>query len=86
MLPERSEPRNVGELSLKKVDQPADTSIAMQLVTPIRPVTAVNMRRLAFETTEPIQFLDITDDVAEAVRSTGVRAPIPGYGRLLTLE
>jgi secondary thiamine-phosphate synthase enzyme len=31
------------------------------------------MRRLAFETSEPIQFLDITDDVAEAVRRTGVR-------------
>ena len=57
---------------LKKDDQPADTLSAMQLVTKVRPTTAVNMRRLAFETTESIQFLDITDEVASAVRSTGV--------------
>ena len=31
------------------------------------------MRRLAFETTEPIQFVDITNEVADAVRSTGMR-------------
>ncbi len=30
------------------------------------------MRRLAFQTSEPIQFLDITDDGAEAVRWTGL--------------
>ena len=45
----------------------------MQLLPTDRPTTAVNMRRLAFATTEPIQFVDITDDVAAAVRSTGVR-------------
>ena len=58
---------------LKKVDQPADSSFGMQLLPRERPTTAVNMRRLAFATTEPIQFVDITDDVAAAVRSTGVR-------------
>jgi secondary thiamine-phosphate synthase enzyme len=46
----------------------------MQLVSHnARPTTSVNMRRLAFETTEPIQFLDITDGVASAVRSSGVK-------------
>lgn len=76
LSPERSEPRNVGEISLKKADRPADTSSAMQLLTDRRPTTSVNMRRLAFETLEPIQFLDITDAVADAVRSTGVREGI----------
>ena len=38
-----------------------------------RPTTAVNLRRLPLETREPIQFLDITDQVAAIVRSTGVR-------------
>ena len=45
----------------------------MQLLSRNRPSTAVNMRRLALETREPIQFLDITDEVAAIVRSTGVR-------------
>jgi secondary thiamine-phosphate synthase enzyme len=46
----------------------------MQLMSPARrPTTAVKMRRLAFETTEPIQFVDVTEDVADAVRATGVR-------------
>jgi len=58
---------------LKKADQPADTSSEMQLLSRNRPETAVNMRRLAFPTTEPIQFVDVTDDVARAVRSTGVQ-------------
>jgi secondary thiamine-phosphate synthase enzyme len=58
---------------LKPADQPADTLPVMQLVSNDRPTTAVNMRCLAFETTEPIQFLDITDEVASAVRGTGVR-------------
>jgi secondary thiamine-phosphate synthase enzyme len=58
---------------LKNLDQPADTSSDMQLLGRTRPETAVTMRRLAFETTEPIQFLDITDEVNQAVRSTGVR-------------
>ena len=52
---------------LKKADQPADTSSVMQVMSNTRPTTAVNMRRLAFETTEPIQFVDITDEVAAAV-------------------
>jgi secondary thiamine-phosphate synthase enzyme len=30
------------------------------------------MRRLSFETTEPIQFLDVTDQIADVVRRTGV--------------
>jgi secondary thiamine-phosphate synthase enzyme len=58
---------------LKKADQPADTSSEMQLLSRNRPETTVTMRRLAFATTEPIQFLDVTDDVARAVRSTGVQ-------------
>ena len=45
----------------------------MQLLSKDRPVTTVNMRRLAFTTTEPIQLLDVTADVAAAVRSTGVQ-------------
>ncbi|MBV8717308.1 MAG: hypothetical protein JOZ65_19780, partial [Chloroflexi bacterium] len=48
----------------------------MQLLsepTTARPTTAVTMRRLAFATTEPIQFVDITDDVARAVQSTGIQ-------------
>jgi secondary thiamine-phosphate synthase enzyme len=61
------------EISLKKADQPADTLTAMHLLSNDRPTTAVNMRRLAFETSEPIQFVDITDDVADAVRSAGVK-------------
>ncbi len=61
------------EALLKKADQPADSSPGMQLLPKERPTTAVTMRRLAFATTEPIQFVDITDDVAAAVRSTGVR-------------
>jgi len=60
-------------MSLKPEDQPADTSTTMQLLTNDRPTTAVNMRRLAFATSEPIQLLDITDDIAAAVQSTGVR-------------
>jgi secondary thiamine-phosphate synthase enzyme len=41
--------------------------------TTSRPTTAVNMRRLAVPTQEPIQFVDITDQVAEAVHASGVR-------------
>jgi secondary thiamine-phosphate synthase enzyme len=58
--------------TLKNDDRPADTSRDMQLESRTRPTTAVNMRRLAFETREPIQFLDITDEIADAVRQTGV--------------
>jgi hypothetical protein len=50
---------------------PADRR-QMQLASRSRPSSAVNMRRLAFETTEPIQFLDITDEVADVVRGSGV--------------
>ena len=57
---------------LKKADQPADTLSDMQLLSRSRPTTAVNMRRLALETTEPIQFVDITDEVAECVRKAGI--------------
>jgi secondary thiamine-phosphate synthase enzyme len=61
------------ELSLKPVDQPADSSTGkMHLLSRRRPTTAVNLRRLAFETQEPIQFLDITDDIARLVRASGV--------------
>ena len=69
MSPENA---SAGKPVLKKDDQPADTLPAMQLVSKERPTTAVNMRRLAFKTSEAIQFLDITDEVAAAVRSTGV--------------
>jgi len=58
---------------LKPVDLPADHSSKMQLLSRTRPSTAVNMRRLVLETTEPIQLLDITDDVAATVRASGVR-------------
>jgi secondary thiamine-phosphate synthase enzyme len=34
------------------------------------------VRRLVLETTEPIQFLDITDQVADLVRATGLREGI----------
>jgi secondary thiamine-phosphate synthase enzyme len=37
------------------------------------PSSNVLLRRLALETHEPIEFLDITDDVADIVRSAGVR-------------
>jgi secondary thiamine-phosphate synthase enzyme len=57
---------------LKRADLPADTSTDMQVLRRNRPTTAVNMRRLAFETTEPIQFIDITDEVAESVGRTGI--------------
>lgn len=67
------------EIALKKVlkpaDQPADTQATMHLeqLSRERPATAVTMRRLAFSTNEPIQLVDVTDEVAAAVRSTGVR-------------
>jgi secondary thiamine-phosphate synthase enzyme len=62
----------ISPAALKNEDRPADTSSDMQLASRTRPTTAVNMRRLSFETREPIQFLDITDEIAEVVRSTGV--------------
>jgi len=43
----------------------------MQLSSP--PGVASLIQRLEFETREPIQFLDITDDVVELVRATGLR-------------
>src|SRR5207245_10284660 len=58
---------------LKLADQPADTLSDMQLLSRSRSrPTAVNMRRLAFETAEPIQFVDMTDEVAECVRKAGI--------------
>jgi secondary thiamine-phosphate synthase enzyme len=59
--------------TLKPADLQADDSGKMQLLSRSRPSTAVNMRRLVLETTEPIQLLDITDDVTAAVRASGVR-------------
>jgi secondary thiamine-phosphate synthase enzyme len=61
-----------GLAALKKADRPADTSSDMQLLGANRSNTAVNMQRLGFETTEPIQFIDITDEVAASVRTAGV--------------
>jgi secondary thiamine-phosphate synthase enzyme len=61
------------ELSLKFVDRPADSPNVMQLTSSSRPTTAVNMRRLVVETREPLQLVDITDDVADSVRASGVR-------------
>jgi secondary thiamine-phosphate synthase enzyme len=59
---------------LKPEDQAADsTKVMMQLTSSSRPTTAVNMRRMVVETREPIQFVDITDDVQDAVRASGVR-------------
>ena len=60
---------------LKLADQPADTLSDMQLLSRSRShsrPTAVNTRRLAFETSEPIQFVDMTDEVAECVRQAGI--------------
>jgi secondary thiamine-phosphate synthase enzyme len=57
---------------LKNEDRPADTFVEMQLASRSRPSSAVGMRRLAFETTEPIQFLDITDQVADVVAESGL--------------
>src|SRR3981081_177031 len=37
------------------------------------PGVALQTRRLVFETQEPIQFLDVTDDVADLVRGAGLR-------------
>ena len=45
----------------------------MHLLSATRPTTAVTLRRLVLETREPIQFLDITDEVAAIVASAGVR-------------
>lgn len=58
--------------SLKQADQPADSSAEMQVLRQARPTTAVNMRRLVFETSEPIQFVDITDEVTELVQQSGI--------------
>jgi secondary thiamine-phosphate synthase enzyme len=60
-------------LRLKKADAPADSSVQMQLLNSSRPTTAVNMRRLVVETHEPIQFIDVTDEIAASVRASGVR-------------
>jgi secondary thiamine-phosphate synthase enzyme len=43
-----------------------------QLMSHTRPAAAVNMRRLVFKSSEPIQFLDITDEIVEVVRATGI--------------
>ncbi|MBV9133299.1 MAG: YjbQ family protein [Chloroflexi bacterium] len=61
-----------GTPALKPADRPADTQGAMHLLQKDRPSTSVSMRRLAFTTTEAIQLVDVTDDIAKAVRSTGV--------------
>jgi secondary thiamine-phosphate synthase enzyme len=51
----------------------------MQLSSPVpavrvhAPGVASRLRRLVFETHEPIQFLDITDQVAELVQVAGLR-------------
>jgi secondary thiamine-phosphate synthase enzyme len=37
------------------------------------PAVAVQLRRLVLETREPIQFLDITDEVLDLVRDVGLR-------------
>ncbi|MBV9546699.1 MAG: YjbQ family protein, partial [Chloroflexi bacterium] len=37
------------------------------------PAVAVQLRRLMLETREPIQFLDITDEVLDLVRDVGLR-------------
>lgn len=58
---------------LKPDDRPADSSSVMQLSSTSRPTTAVNLRRMVVETHEPIQFVDITDEVADTVRASGVR-------------
>jgi secondary thiamine-phosphate synthase enzyme len=58
---------------LKPADRPADSTNVMQLTSASRPTTAVNMRRLVVETHEPIQFVDITDEIASTVAASGVK-------------
>jgi secondary thiamine-phosphate synthase enzyme len=59
---------------LKSADLPADGSGKLLPVSRrSRPQTAVNMRRLVLATSEPIQLLDITDEVQAAVRTSGVK-------------
>ena len=58
---------------LKSADLPSGDGGRLQLVPRSRPQTAVNMRRLVLATSEPIQLLDITDDVQAAVRTSGVK-------------
>jgi secondary thiamine-phosphate synthase enzyme len=70
VLPEHRQETRAARL--KKADQPVDTDLDMQLLGRSRPTTAVNMRRLAFETTEPIQLVDITDEVVASVRQAGI--------------
>ncbi len=72
MQPDSHHEIHVETARLKKADRPADTLPDMQVLRRNRPTTAVNMRRLAFETTEPIQFVDITDEVAESIRLAGI--------------
>jgi secondary thiamine-phosphate synthase enzyme len=61
------------ELSLKPADDSTDVSMDnMPTVRRTRPTSAVNLRRLAFETHEPIQFVDITDAIVATVRASGV--------------
>ena len=43
----------------------------MQLLSPRATTAAVNMLRLAIRTVDPIQLIDITDDVETFMRSTG---------------
>jgi secondary thiamine-phosphate synthase enzyme len=57
---------------LKSADLPADSTNVM-FASSSRPTTAVNMRRMVVATSEPIQFVDITDEVSDSVRASGVR-------------
>jgi secondary thiamine-phosphate synthase enzyme len=49
-----------------------NTRLSMPRITPSTPTAVVRMQQLSLETTEPIQLLDITDDVAGIVRDSGV--------------
>src|SRR5258708_13825831 len=58
-------------------------NLPMQLSSPVpavrvhAPGEASRLRRLVFETHAPIQFLDITDQLAELVRVAGLREGLP---------
>ena len=61
-----------GTIAIVLDDETIHDVPSAQLRRRSRPTTAVNMRRLAFETTEPIQFVDMTDEIAECVRAAGI--------------
>ena len=58
---------------LKPVNGAPGTCTDMQVVSSRRCSTSVGLHRLAVETREPIELIDITDEVADVVRASGLR-------------